>query len=625
MLQAIRSKASSLVVKLLFGLLIITFGVWGIGDIFRDRGADATVATVGGRAITLQEMSVAVQNELQRLRGVLGGNVDADQAKQLGIVDQALQRLINNDLVELEIKRMALAIGDDTVRAAILNNPSFRGQGGAFDRNLYTQILAANHMSEAQFEDRLRQDVLRGQLTGALTDGLIAPRELANVLYTARAEKRVADVVTLPPSAGGAVAQPSEEQIAEFYKAHADDFRAPERRSFKLAYLRIDDIAGGIAFTDDQLHKEFEARQDEFHVAEQRHILQMVLGDEAKATEAEAQLAAGKDFTAVATELAKAEASSIDLGWMGREDLLPDLAGPAFDLKDGESTKPIKTSFGWHVLRVAGIKPASDQTFDEVKDKLKLELAREKASDAITDVANHVDDALAGGATFEDVAKRFALKTAELADIASDGKKPDGTPADLPQPAAPILHAAFDTESGQMSPLGEMGNDGYFFVAVDKVTPSAVSPLADVHSQVAAAWQADARRQGQIKLADEFTAAAKEGKSLRDLALARKLTLVTTQPLQRDAKSEQVPPPLLAKIFGAKPGEVVSEPAGDAMIVAQLTSIEPADPSKDPAAVSKLIQSLAPVLQTDAMSEFNQALRRDFPVEINQTNLDHAL
>ena len=625
MLQAIRSKATSFVVKLLFGLLIVTFGIWGIGDIFRDRGTDATVATVGGRTITLQDMSVAVQNELERVKGVLGGSVDTEQAKQLGIVDQALQRLIGSDLVELEIKRMALAIGDDTVRTAILNNPNFHNQAGAFDRNLYTQLLAANHMTEAQFEARLRTDMLRNQLTGALTDGLTPPRELADTLYRARAEKRVADIVTLPPSAGGPVPQPTEEQVADYYKAHSDDFRAPERRSFRLAYLRIDDIAAGITYADDQLQKEFQTRQDEFHIPEQRHVLQMVLGDEAKAKEAETQLAAGKDFTAVATELAKADASSVDLGWVAREELPPDLAQPAFDLKEGESTKPVHTSFGWHIIRVTGIKPGGDQTFEEVKDKLRLELAREKASDSITDSANHIDDALAGGASFDDVVKRFALKTAEFSDVTSDGKKPDGTPADVPQPGAPILHAAFDTESGQMSPLSEIGNDGYFFVAVDKVTPSVISPLADVHAQVVGAWQAEARRQGQTKLADEFADAAKKGASLRQLAEAHKLTVTTSDPLQRDAKSDLVPAALLAKLFGAQQGEVVSEPAGDAMIVAQLTSIEPADPNKDPAGVSKLIQSLAPVLQGDALNEYNQALRRDFPVEINQTNLDHVL
>src|SRR5580692_7741795 len=102
MLQAIRSKATSFVVKLLFGLLIVTFGLWGIGDIFRSRGPDTTVATVGGMDISAQQVSTAVQTQIEPLRGLFGGSIDADQAKQLGVVDQALQQIVSQDLIQLE-------------------------------------------------------------------------------------------------------------------------------------------------------------------------------------------------------------------------------------------------------------------------------------------------------------------------------------------------------------------------------------------------------------------------------------------------------------------------------------------------------------------------------------------
>ena len=156
MLQAIRSKATSFVVKILFALLILTFGVWGIGDIFRNRSTDTTVATVGGRTITIEQLATAVRSDLQRLQSVLGGTIDPAQAKQLGVVDNALQRIVGSDLVDLEIDRLHLAVGDEAVRQAILANPAFRNQQGIFDRNLYQAVLANNRMSEPQFEAQLR-------------------------------------------------------------------------------------------------------------------------------------------------------------------------------------------------------------------------------------------------------------------------------------------------------------------------------------------------------------------------------------------------------------------------------------------------------------------------------------
>ena len=626
MLQAIRSKATSFVVKLLFGLLIVTFGIWGIGDIFRDRGTDATVATVGGRTITLQDMSVAVQNELERVKGVLGGSVDTEQAKQLGIVDQALQRLIGSDLVELEIKRMALAIGDDTVRTAILNNPNFHNQAGAFDRNLYTQLLAANHMTEAQFEARLRTDMLRNQLTGALTDGLTPPRELADTLYRARAEKRVADIVTLPPSAGGPVPQPTEEQVADYYKAHSDDFRAPERRSFRLAYLRIDDIAAGITYTDDQLQKEFQTRQDEFHIPEQRHVLQMVLGDEAKAKEAETQLAAGKDFAAVAKDVAKTDdPTSFDLGWVSRDDLPKELADPVFALDKGGTTEPIKSTFGWHVLRVLDTRAGAEQTFEQAKDKLKTEVARDRASDRIADIANQIDDALAGGGSFDSVVQKFGLKTTEVADIAADGSGPDGKDVKLPEAVQAILHAAFATDSGQTSALTEMGDDGYFLLRVEKVTAAAPKPLAEVHDEVAKAWQDVARAAAQQKVADAMVAEVNAGKSLKEVAAAHGLAARTSNPVQRSGGDARLPATIVAKLFDAKTGEAVADASGDNVVVAQLIAVDPADPEKDKTALQRMTTQIIAAMQQDVLTEFDDSLRHAFPVEVNQASVDQVL
>src|SRR5271167_3031418 len=120
MLQVIRSKANSFIVKLLFGLLTATFALWGIGDIFRNWGTDTTVAKVGGKEITADQVDQAMRDQLAQLRTALGGNVDMEQAKQLGLVDAALQQIVSGDLIDLEVSRLGLAIGDQAVRQAIV-------------------------------------------------------------------------------------------------------------------------------------------------------------------------------------------------------------------------------------------------------------------------------------------------------------------------------------------------------------------------------------------------------------------------------------------------------------------------------------------------------------------------
>jgi len=626
MLQAIRSRATSFVVKILFGLLIVTFGVWGIGDIFRNRGPDSTVATVGGRTITAEELGQAIQNEIDRMRATLGGSIDAQQAKQLGAVDQALQRLITGDLIELEVGRLGLAIGDQTVRDAIVTNPAFHNPSGQFDRQIYTQTLAANHLTEQQYERGLRNDLLRAQLVNPLISGMLPPSELVNALYRARNESRVADFVLLPADAGGAIPAPTEEQIAEYYRTHEDRFRAPERRSFELATLRVDDLAAGIELSQDELKQEYQTRIDEFRTPEQRHVLQILFADEATAKEAETQLAAGKDFAAVAKDLAKTDdPKSLDLGWVGRDDLPTDLAGPVFELAVGGTSQPIKSTFGWHVLRVTEDKPSQEQTFDQAKDKLKTEVARDRAADRIADLANQIDDALAGGGSLETVVQKFGLKTTTVTDVDADGKGPDGKAVEMPQPSEPVLHTAFATEGAQTSPLTEMSNDGYFLVHVDKVTPAAPKPLAEVHDEAAKLWQDEARQAAQQKVADAMIDEVKAGKSLKDVAVAHGLVARTSTPLQRSGGDVRVPPTLIAKLFGVKIGEAVADSSGDNVAVAQLLSVEPADPTKNAGAVQQLAVQIGGTIQNDIVSEFDQGLRDAFPVKLDQANIDRVL
>ena len=161
MLQAIRSKAGSLVVKVLFAVLIVAFGFWGIGSWINDRNVDNTIATVGRVKIPAEQLTAAVRAQVQNLRQTYGPSFDIEQAKQLGIVSDQLDQLIDDSLVNQEVGRLQLAVGDDAVRALILGNPTFAGPGGQFDRLRYQQILRGSRMSEGQYEASVRNQVVR--------------------------------------------------------------------------------------------------------------------------------------------------------------------------------------------------------------------------------------------------------------------------------------------------------------------------------------------------------------------------------------------------------------------------------------------------------------------------------
>ncbi|HWI25946.1 MAG TPA: peptidyl-prolyl cis-trans isomerase [Stellaceae bacterium] len=626
MLQAIRNRASSIFVKILFGLLVISFAIWGIGDIFRNHGTQTTVATVGDHKIDQQTLNRAVRQDAERWRQALNGStLDDQQLKQLGIVDTALQRLIDSELTDLEIRHMGLDVSEQALDDLIRSSKGFHNAQGQFDPQLYLQFVEAQHMTPQQFKASLRNDIARENLDRALVDGVTPPPQLVDTLYRARAEKRTAEAVALPSSAAPDPGTPSDAEINDFYAKHKTDFRVPELRSFSLGVLTIDDVAAGIKVPDDKLHEEYQNRLNEFQAPEQRHFQQILLTDEGKAKAAAAELAQGKDFATVAKDVAGAAPDTLDLGFFKQADLPPDLAKPAFSLKPGETTTPIHDSLGWHILKLIEVKPASTEPFDQVKAKLAKEISRDQAGDRLAKIYDQLEDALAGGANFASVAQRFNLKVTKVENIDANGHDADGKPVDLPVSGADVLKTAFSTDSGQMSSLNDLGENGYYVLQVDKVTPASVKPLDQVKPQVVDLWQQQKRDASLAALAKGMADAVKSGKTLAAVAAEHKLTPFTTKELSRAGGDQQVPPSLVASLFDVKPGQAVYARSNDGYVVAVVKDVIAADPAKDPKGVDQFADRLVtPGLRDDILSEFDKALRSRYPVSIDRDAVSHA-
>ena len=623
MLQAIRSRAGSFIVKLLFGLLILTFGIWGIGDIFRNRPtSDTVIATVGDKSIRAEDLQEAVRREIDRLSAQFRGAIDVQQAKKLGVIDNVFDILINRSLLDQEAARLRLEVSDNVIRDAVSDNPKFKTPDGHFDRALFNEVLAQNHLTEDQFVTAMRHDILRGDLAQAVAVGVAAPQSMVDLLYRYRNEQRVADIVALPVADAGDVGQPSEADLAAFYDGHQDLFRAPEYRGFTLASLSPADIAQSIEIPEAKLKEEFDERQDEFQVPEQREVQQILAPSEDKAKEAEAALAAGKDWKEVATQIAGQSPETIELGLMKREELPQALAEIAFELPLNKPSEPVKTPLGWHILRVVKIEPGQTPTFEQAKPKLETELAHDEAVDRIYKIANRVDDALAGGMNLNDAAGKFELKKTEIAAADVGGPDPVGKPVALPLPADEVLKLVFATDEGRTSRVTETPDGGIFMVQVSKVTPPAVKPRAQVKEQAVSAWQDDKRREKVADTAKELAAAVKSGARLAAVAAEKGLKVTTSSPLMRRPTPDQTTSPtLVAKLFAAKPDEVVTATDASGSYVAQLDEVKtPEAPSQSDTA--DILRDLNQGMRTDLAAEFTQALRERYPVEIRREAVD---
>ncbi|WP_158045526.1 peptidylprolyl isomerase [Skermanella pratensis] len=620
MLQALRSTVGSWVVKILFALLILSFAVWGIGDIFRGR-TDTTVAEVGDVKISTQELDNAFRQELNRLRQMLGGQIDAEQARQLGLVDQTLEQLVQRTLLSQAADEAGLRVSDQLVLNELREEPAFRNQLGQFDPDQFRRVLAANQLTEEGYVQILRAEIKRTQLVGAVAAGAQAPAPLVEDLFRRQAERRVAETILVLNAAMGDVGVPDDAALASFHQEKAVRFTAPEFRTLTVGLLTVDDVADEIAVSDEDLQAAYDARAAEFQTPERRTVDQVLVEDEATARKIETALSQGQNLDEAA---AGAGAEVLTLNSLAREDLLGELAEPVFALQEGAVGAPVQSPLGWHIMRIKDIEPGSVQTFEQVRDTLAAELKRDRAVDQVYELANKVEDELAGGAGIEDTAQRLGLRVTRVEAIDATGRRPDGGAVEGLPGAQQVAQAAFALQQGGTGNLTEVQGGGYFIARVDAITPAALRPLDAIRDEVVAAWQAEERSKLAAKRAEEVVERLRAGTpAIEAASLVPGAIEGVTPPLTRAGRETGgLPPASVQQLFEMTQGEVAVAPTQDGQLVIRLRDIQQADPAASEPQVAQLRQGVQQAMAGDLLAQFTDALRQSHAVSIHQSTID---
>ena len=314
MLESLRLGVQSWYFKALLMVLVASFAVFGIGDIFSGGPSLGTIVTVGDTEIGGAELSDAYRRRMNAVSRQLGTTLTTEQARQFGIVDQVVQSLVSAALYDAEADALGVVIGDGAIAARIRMEPSFKGQQGQFDRGIYEQVLAANGMVEQAFIDSMRREISRDQLLGSLAGALPQSTQLADRLYRWRNERRTADYIVLKYDPNSAVATPDDTILRRYHGDNAARFTAPDYRKITYIHLTPDDVMGNITIPENELRDAYDSRLDEFSIAERRTVQQMIFADEVAARKAAGMLAEGRAFVALAKKLANQDPKATNLG-----------------------------------------------------------------------------------------------------------------------------------------------------------------------------------------------------------------------------------------------------------------------------------------------------------------------
>lgn len=610
MLTTIRKGSKSWIVYGLFGILIVAFAAWGIGDIFANRGLSKPVLEVGESTYSQLEFDRDLRNRLQQFRQQ-GLDINAEQFAALGGVDQIISQQTSAMLLRQYADKLDLTVPQAVAVADIQSNPAFRNAAGQFDRNRFLSVLGENGLSEAAYVQIRQNEMRMQQLTGPTFAALSMPPVLTDRIYAYLNETRTAEFLVIPDASMTEVKDPDQATLEKFYQDNIARYQRPEYRAFVALHLKAEDFAKDVKIADEQVQKEFDTRQAEFVTPESRAVEQVVVQEQAKADAIVAAVKSGKSFADAVKEATGG--APVDLGEVTQDKLPAAIAEQSFALAADGVSDPIKSPFGLHVVHVKSITPGSSKTYDEVKDQLRQELALSQAGDAMVSVINQLDDTLAGGATVEEAAKQLQLTPQKYDAVDSSGKDRDGKDANV---APEILQLAQSTESGQTSLVTVLSDNSYAVVQVTGVTPAEARPLTEVAEQVKQDWLAKARRDAADAKAKEIADKVKSG-DLASIGKSMGLELQTSKPFTRSEGDGPIDPSLAQKLFALEQGEAATGRTADSAIVARVSVITPAKPEENKDKVAELSKTLGDTMRKDIYAEFLVSLGRDVEIVRN--------
>ncbi len=619
MRTASRNWLGKTVMSVMFGVLIVSFGLWGIADIFKGYGS-SSLATIGSTEISTEQFRQLYTDRLQQVSRQAGRPLTTEQARAFGLDRQVLQQVIAESSLDEETRRLGLAMSDAEVARAIAADPNFAGVGGQFDPQRFAAALRQFGYTEQRYVAEQRRTTLRRQLAGSFSAGAEPTRTQLDALTRFQNEQRSVEYVTLGAAQAGTIDAPSPEILSAYFEENKALFRAPEYRKIALLAVTPDAIAKKIVVTDDEARKIFERDKDRYATPEKRNVLQIAFPTPEEAKAARDKIAGGMSFEDLAREM-KLAVTDIDLGLVAKRNIGDAaIADAAFALPQGEVSQPVKGALANALLKVTKIEPGSTPTFESLADKLKTQIAADRARAEFQDMRNKVEDERSGGANIAEAGKKLGLDPVTLEAVDRSGRGPDGKPAaGLPQ-GVDVISAAFASDVGvENDPLNFGGGEIWFDVL--GVTPSRDRTLEEVKDQVIARWRDEQIATRLRTKADEMVEKVNKGATLAAEAASLGVKIETPAPFNRAATVPGLPERAVEAVFRTDKGVAAQTEGGNASdrIVFRVADITvpmvnlASDDSK------KLRDTLANSMLNEQIAEYVAHLETEIGVKINQS------
>ena len=604
--------------SVVMGVLILSFAVWGIADIFKGFG-QSTLAKIGRTEISTEQFRQLYTEKLQQLGRQFGRPLTMDQARAFGLDRQVLQQTIAEAALDEEARRMGLGLSDADTMRMIYNDPNFKGVSGAFDPQRFQATIRQFGFTEQRYIADQRRVSLRRQIAGTVSAGLEPPKVMIEALSRFQNEQRSVEYVKLDPAQAGTIDPSSPETLAAYFDDHKTQFRAPEYRKLSFVVINPEEIGKWATISDEDAKKRFEERRGKLGTPETRQVSQIVFPNADEAAAARSRIASGTSFEDLAKERGLNPAD-VDLGTIAKSAIIdPAIADAAFALPSGEVSQPVQGRFGTALVKIGKIEPGVEASYETSATTLKQEIAAERARAQVADLHNKMEDERGGGSGVIEAAQKLGLAAVTIDAVDRSGRLPNGQlVANVPR-GLDVVSQAFNSDVGvDNDPI--QFNGGYVWYDVLGITPSRERSLQEVKDQVEARWRDDQIASRLRTKATEMVQKLDQGGKLADEAAAAGAKLETAVGFRRDAALPNLPAGAITAAFRTAKDAVgqTAGTGGSEWIVYRVTDVTlpPVDLASDD--IKKLKETLQRGLTDEQTAQYVSKIESEIGTSINQ-------
>ncbi len=619
------------IVQGFLALITLPFAFWGVESYVRNADVGAGVASVGGSKITQQELQAALREQQERMRAQLGGKADPAMFETPQMRRAVLDSMITQRLLAEQTHKARLVVGNEQLIQYIAGVPSLQ-ENGKFSKERYEALVAAQGMSKEMFEARLRQDMAVQQLMLPVTEAGISGQVAAGRWAATQLEQReVGDVLLLPENYVGQV-KLAADAVQKFYEANRKQFEVPEQVRAEFLMLSRDALAAQAVVSDEEIKAYYQSRADRYKEAETRRASHILIRAAKDAPEAEVKAAKAKadellaqakkapgDFARFAKQNSQDPGSAEkggDLDWFARGAMVKAFEDVAFSLKEGQISDVVRSDFGFHIIRLTGVRPERVKALEDVKAEILAELKREAGAKKYAEAAEGFGNMVYEQAdSLKPAAEKWKLEIRQTQWLTKGAKLP--APFENQKLAAALfsddgLKNKRNTEAVEVAP-GTLAS-----ARVLEHKPAALQALEVVKGDV----EKHLIREEALKLA------TKDGEEkMARLAKGEAVDLKWTaaHSVSR-AAAQGIPPDLLRAVFKAD-AEKLPAYAGVAVpgrgyALLRISAVKAGQVSKDDPRGSGLLQQYARVVAEEEFAAWMTTVKEKYPVEINKPLLE---